>query len=185
MRIVAGSARGRQLKGPRDARVIRPTADRVREALFNVLGQWLDGLAVLDLYAGTGALGLEALSRGAVRLVMVDRDREAQGLCRDNALGLGFSDRARLLARPVDEALAQLHGEGERFDVIFADPPYAARAAAELLELLGRHPVAAAGGLVVIEHDRREEAPEGGAGFVREDVRRFGDTVVTFYRASA
>jgi len=185
VRIVAGSARGRPLKGPKDARVIRPTADRVRETLFNVLGQWMDGLAVLDLYAGTGALGLEALSRGAARLVMVDRDREAQGLCRENAAALGFTDKARLLARPVDEALGQLAADGERFEVIFADPPYAARAAAELLEQLGRHPVCAAGGLVVVEHDRREDAPDSGAGFVREDARRFGDTVVTFYRAPA
>jgi len=184
VRIVAGSARGRPLKGPRDARVIRPTADRVRETVFNMLGQWMDGLAVLDLYAGTGALGLEALSRGAARLVMVDRDGEAQGLCRDNAATLGFADKARLLARPVDEALGALHAEGERFDVIFADPPYAARAVADLLDQLGRHPVCTPGGLVVVEHDRREEAPGSGAGFTREDGRRFGDTVVTFYRAA-
>lgn len=185
MRIVAGSVRGRPLKGPRDARVIRPTADRVRETLFNVLGQWMDGLAVLDLYAGTGALGLEALSRGATRLVMVDRDREAQGLCRENAAALGFSDRAKLLARPVEEGVSQLSGEGERFELVFADPPYAARAVADLLDLLGRHPVVAPGGLVVIEHDRREEAPAAGAGFTQEDARRFGDTAVTFYRAPA
>jgi 16S rRNA (guanine966-N2)-methyltransferase len=185
VRIVAGSARGRPLKGPRDARVIRPTADRVRETLFNVLGQWMDGLAVLDLYAGTGALGLEALSRGAARLVMVDRDREAQGLCRENSAALGFTEKAQLVARPVDEALGQLAAEGERFDLVFADPPYAARAVAELLELLGRHPVCAPGGLLVVEHDRREEAPETGAGFTREDARRFGDTAVSLYRAPA
>jgi 16S rRNA (guanine966-N2)-methyltransferase len=183
MRIVAGSARGRPLKGPRDARVIRPTADRVRESVFNVLGQWMDGLSVLDLYAGTGALGLEALSRGASSLVMVDRDREALLLCRENARALGFTDKARVVDRPVVEAVTALAVEGTRFELVFADPPYAARVVPELLALLAQHPVVADGGLVVVEHDKREEAPESAEGFQQEDARRFGDTVVTLYRA--
>src|SRR5438132_1215848 len=126
MRIVAGSARGRPLKGPKSAEVIRPTADRVRETLFNVLGQWLEGQSVLDLYAGTGALALEALSRGAAKAVLVDRDREAQALIRANAESLGFEGRVELLAMPVERAFAAL--AGRRFELVFADPPYAASA---------------------------------------------------------
>ena len=92
MRIVAGSAKGRALTGPKaTSEHIRPTADRVRETIFNVLGQWLEGERVLDLYAGTGALGLESLSRGASAVVLVDSDREAQALCRANTDALGFT----------------------------------------------------------------------------------------------
>src|SRR5688572_2885467 len=102
MRIVAGTAKGRALAGPKaTSRHIRPTADRVRETLFNILGQWLDGQCVLDLYAGTGALGLEALSRGAARAALVDSDREALALCRQNTEHLGFSDRVDILGQPV------------------------------------------------------------------------------------
>ena len=184
MRIVAGTARGRPLEGPRPtSKHIRPTADRVRETLFNVLGQVLDGPAVLDLYAGTGALALEALSRGAARAVLVDQDREAVGLCQKNAQALGFSDRAEVLASPAARALQTLQKRGERFELVFADPPYAARVVEATLEALAQHGVVAPGGVVVVEHDKREAAPEAHAGFVQEDQRRFGDTLVTLYRA--
>src|SRR5689334_4596427 len=107
MRIVAGSARGRALKGPRSA-AIRPTADRVRESIFNILGQWLDGQRVLDLYAGTGALGLEAVSRGAARAVLVDSGKEAVSLCRQNAKDLGFGGQVTVVAMPVERAVEAL-----------------------------------------------------------------------------
>src|SRR5215510_10826844 len=123
MRIVAGKARGHHLLGPRSSN-IRPTADRVREAIFNVLGQWMDGWSVLDLFAGTGALALESISRGARRAVMVDEDKEAVRLCRTNAAALGFKEQVEILAMPVTRALAQLQRAGERFELIFADPPY-------------------------------------------------------------
>ena len=175
MRIVAGSARGRPLKGPKKADRIRPTADRVRETIFNVLGQWLDGLTVLDLYAGTGALALEALSRGAKSAALVDSDREAQALIRENARTLGFE--VELLAMPVERALASLRGRA--FDLVFADPPYAASAVAKLLEAVPA--VLAPGGRFCVEHDKREAAPEKAGALTRADQRRFGDTVVSIY----
>ncbi|MFL5321117.1 MAG: 16S rRNA (guanine(966)-N(2))-methyltransferase RsmD [Myxococcaceae bacterium] len=180
MRIVAGSAKGRALSGPKDGKTIRPTADRVRETIFNILGQWLDGVTVLDLYAGTGALGLEALSRNATKLVMVDQDREALSLCRENAEALGFSDRSTVIAAPVAKGLGQL--KGQKFDLVFADPPYAARVVMDCLEQLQGADVLGVGGTFVIEHDKREEAPEQHAGFDRVDQRRFGDTMVSFYK---
>ncbi|RKH30481.1 16S rRNA (guanine(966)-N(2))-methyltransferase RsmD [Corallococcus sp. CA031C] len=184
MRIVAGSAKGRALQGPKPSSGhIRPTADRVRETLFNMLGQFLDGQAVLDLYAGTGALGLEALSRGAGRVVLVDQDREAQGLCRLNTDALGFASQVAILAQPVARALETLGKKGEKFELVFADPPYAARVVPTVLEALAASAVVSPGGTVVVEHDKREEAPEAHAGFTREDQRKFGDTLVSFYRA--
>lgn len=183
MRIVAGSAKGRPLSGPTMKHsAIRPTADRVRETIFNILGQWMDDLNVLDLFAGTGALGLEALSRGAASLVMVDQGREAQGLCRENAQALGFLPRSRLLSTTAVKGLELLSKEGRSFDLIFADPPYAARVVPDLLDALIKFPVLADGGTFVIEHDKREEAPQAHEGFERIDQRRFGDTQVSFYK---
>ena len=184
MRIVAGSAKGRALQGPKPSSGhIRPTADRVRETIFNMLGQFLDGQAVLDLYAGTGALGLEALSRGAGRVVLVDQDREAQALCRLNTDALGFAAQVSILAQPVARAVETLGKKGERFELIFADPPYAARVVETVLEAVAASGVAAPGGMVVVEHDKREDSPEAHAGLTRDDQRRFGDTLVSFYRA--
>jgi 16S rRNA (guanine(966)-N(2))-methyltransferase RsmD len=184
MRIVAGTAKGRALAGPKPtSKHIRPTADRVRETLFNVLGQFLDGQAVLDLYAGTGALGLEALSRGAGRAVLVDQDREALGLCRQNTDFLGFGTQVEILSQPVDRALTALGRRGERFELVFADPPYAARVVETVLEGVTGAGLLTPGAMVVVEHDKREPAPEAHAGLTREDQRRFGDTLVSFYRA--
>lgn len=180
MRIVAGSARGRTLKGPRSAAAIRPTADRVRESVFNILGQWLDGQRVLDLFAGTGALGLEAVSRGASGAVLVDSGREAVALCRENAKALGFEAQVKVMAAPVERALEQLLRAGERFDVIFADPPYAAEAIARTLERA--EPLLAPGGVAVVEHDKREQVPAGVGRLARVDERDFGATRVTFFR---
>ena len=184
MRIVAGTAKGRALAGPKPtSKHIRPTADRVRETLFNVLGQFLDGQSVLDLYAGTGALALEAVSRGAGRAVLVDQDREAQALCRQNTDALGFTSQVELLASPVSRALAELGRRGERFELIFADPPYAARVVETVLDGVVGAGLLAPSGMVVVEHDKREAAPDSHAGLNREDQRRFGDTLVSFYRA--
>lgn len=185
MRIGAGTARGRTLRGPRDAERIRPTADRVRQTIFNVLGQWFEGQRALDLYAGTGAFGLEAISRGALHATLVDRDREALELCRANAEALGFTAQVEVLAAPVERAVAELGARGARFELVFADPPYAATAVETVLTQLGAQRLLAKEGTVVVEHDRREEAPAALAGFTRVDERRFGDTVASFYRATA
>lgn len=182
MRIVAGTARGRTLKGPK-GEGLRPTADRVRESIFNILGQWCEGQVVLDLFAGTGALALEALSRGAARAVLVDSGREALGLCRENASALGLADRARIVAASVDErAVAKVVAEAGPFDLVFADPPYAAQTPAQIASLVARAGALKEEGVLVVEHDRRVEAPEEQEGLARTDTRRFGDTAVSFYR---
>jgi len=181
VRIVAGSARGRVLATPKAADRIRPTADRVRETLFNVLGQTCEGLHVLDLFAGTGALALEALSRGAAKAVLVDSGREAQGLIRQNAKALGFEGQVELLAVPVERALEVLGRRGERFELVFSDPPYRLEQAAKVLEALEAQGLLAEGAVVVVEHDKREAAPEQAGGLQRIDQRRFGDTVVSIY----
>jgi len=179
VRIVAGTARGRPLKGPK-SNAIRPTADRVRESVFNILGQFLSGERVLDLFAGTGALALEAISRGAGSAVLVDQNREAISLCTENAKSLGFESQVRVVASPVERALTQLLRQGERFELAFADPPYAAEAIAKTL--VDAAELIVPQGTFVVEHAKRELLPERIGPWVRIDERAFGDTRVSIFR---
>jgi pantetheine-phosphate adenylyltransferase/16S rRNA (guanine(966)-N(2))-methyltransferase RsmD len=179
VRIVGGTARGRRLEAPRGSHT-RPTADRVRQSIFDTLGQFFDGGAVLDLYAGSGAMGLEALSRGAERAVLVDRDREAVRCCRNNATALGLAARVEVLPVDVAAAVERLAARGQRFDLVFVDPPYAEgpEAALAALDAAG---IVAPGGRVVAEHDRRHPPPDRAGLLSRTDRRTFGDTAVSFY----
>lgn len=171
MRVVAGSARGRRLVAPR-GRDVRPTADRVREAVFNALGS-LDavrGSQVLDLFAGSGALGIEALSRGAAHATFVERAPRALRALEANLASTGLADRATVVRGDVLDRLDRLQGG---VDLVLADPPYAFGQWGELLERLARrHP----GAVVVAESDRDIEPPDDGV-VVRR--RRYGGTVVT------
>ena len=148
LRIIAGSARGRRFEAP-EGRDTRPTLDRVRENLFNMLQGRCADARTLDLFAGSGALSLEALSRGAAFAVMADRDREANRVERKNAENLGFSEKTRILLSPWERTLETLRQE-ERFDLIFLDPPYAMTDLRSLTEAL--KPLMAEGAWIVLEH---------------------------------
>jgi 16S rRNA (guanine966-N2)-methyltransferase len=177
VRIIGGTLGGRRLRAPRGS-ATRPTADRVREALFNILGD-VAGRRVLDLFAGTGALGLEAVSRGAALAVLVDRGADAARCLVDNAAALGLAGVARVLRADAAQALGRLAAAGERFDLVFADPPYAAAESARVLAALS--PVLAPGARVVVEHDRRAPPAERYGALALVDRRRYGDTEVSFY----
>ena len=178
MRVVGGDLRGRTLRAV-PGRSTRPTADRVRQSLFDVLGQRCDGLRVLDLYAGTGALSLEALSRGAGHATLVERDAKAAQVIQRNAAELGCADRCTLVRDDVARALGRLGGP---FDLIFSDPPYALRASQATLDELTRLQLVAPEGRVVLERDRHEARPSLPDGLELEDERRYGDTVVLVAR---
>jgi 16S rRNA (guanine966-N2)-methyltransferase len=175
MRIVAGSHRGRRLETPADDR-IRPTSDRIRESLFNILGHKLDGgftgKRVLDGFAGTGALGLEALSRGAASAVFIDRNRDALALCRRNAATLGLAKQSDF--RMADLTHAGLLA-GPPFDLVLLDPPYGERLAGKALAAIHAASWLAPTAIVVIEADRAqpEIVPEG---FSVIDSRDYGRT---------
>ncbi|RMG20894.1 MAG: 16S rRNA (guanine(966)-N(2))-methyltransferase RsmD [Deltaproteobacteria bacterium] len=177
MRIIGGSARGARLKTPR-TRGIRPTSDRVRQSIFDLLGQRMDGLRVLDLFAGTGALGLEALSRGAAHCTFVERDRRHARLIRQNLRALGFEDRARVV---VGDALS-LRLADVAFDLVFADPPYAMPAERVVGRIAAEPERLLEGARVVVEHDRRSAAPARVPPLCRTLERRYGDTMVSLYR---
>jgi 16S rRNA (guanine(966)-N(2))-methyltransferase RsmD len=175
LRIVGGEARGRPLRAAA-GKGTRPTADRVRQSLFDALGQRMDGLAVLDLYAGTGALALESLSRGAAHAVLIENDPRACAAIFHNVAALNYGERCRVMRGELPQALQELRGE--KFDLVFSDPPYALRAAQSTLEGLASSGVLAPAARVVLEMDRREPDPSPPAGLRRVDERRYGDTRV-------
>jgi 16S rRNA (guanine966-N2)-methyltransferase len=184
MRITGGTLRSRALKAPR-GQATRPTTDRVREALFGILASAgeIEGTRVLDLYAGTGALGLEALSRGAETALFVESGREALAALRANVTALGLDDRAQIVAADVASAMRRVLGAGP-FDLVFADPPWALvekGPPSAVLSDLARCGGIATEGRVVLEHSARTP-PFDVDGLVRLDTRRYGDTALTFYK---
>jgi 16S rRNA (guanine966-N2)-methyltransferase len=177
LRVVSGSARGRRLDAPAGV-ATRPTSDRVREATFNALAS-LDALVdatVIDLFAGSGALGIEGLSRGARSAVFVDRDRGAITAIRTNLDHTGLADRAEILATTAERAVATAASEGSRFDLALLDPPYAYDG---WDALLGALPALLPDGLVVVESDHEVPMPPDWRA-VRQ--RRYGATVVGIFR---
>ncbi|MBW2261644.1 MAG: 16S rRNA (guanine(966)-N(2))-methyltransferase RsmD [Deltaproteobacteria bacterium] len=155
MRIISGSLRGRRLHAPPEG-VVRPTPDRVRESVFNILGQKLDDLEFLDLYAGSGAVGLEAVSRGVRRTVLVESDPAACEVIRRNIARLGCEERSELVCRSVDQALGAMQRSGDGFDVVFVDPPYSDPPGqlAALLARLGETSLVHPDGCVVLQQKR-------------------------------
>jgi len=178
--VIAGEAKGRRLTGIRSS-AIRPTSDRVREALFSALGAAVPGARVLDLYAGSGALGIEALSRGAASAVFVDSDREAVAAIRANLALTGTDDRASVVRLSVASFLAA--GRHGPFDLVFLDPPYAQGPPVQDLEALVAGGLLDGGASVVLETRGPELIPpvEGLAVVSR---RRYGDTTLVFLRPS-
>jgi 16S rRNA (guanine966-N2)-methyltransferase len=183
MRVIGGHDRGRRLRAPRGLHT-RPTADRVRVTLFDVIGPAVAGARVLDLFAGTGAVGIEALSRGAARVVLVERDQSALRALRANLATLGASRAAaRVLAGDVLQLLPTVGVEEGTFDFVFIDPPYGTTLAGRTLEALAAARVCRDGSEVVVQHSTRTALPVVSGLVAHRRPRRFGDTALTFLRA--
>jgi len=184
MRIIAGHAHGRRLKAPRGLHT-RPTSARARESIFSRLAVRLDldGVRVLDIFAGSGSLGLESLSRGAAHVTFVDSSREAAAAIRANLAQLELSERGRIVVTEVHRALGELGRSGETFDLIFVDAPFKNDISAEVLALLGELNLVAPGGWVVIEQSKRAPAaPPAPEAHERALVATLGDHRIAFYR---
>ena len=177
MRITGGEARGVRLYAPKSVRV-RPTSDRVRGALFQLLGNAVPDAHVLDLYAGTGALGIEALSRGAAAADFVEQNTRLCETVDSNLEHTGFTHRAKVYRMRVEQALPVLEGP---YQLVLADPPYDLTNINHMIELLSRPGLVDAAGLVVIEHSSRVAVPEACGALQRRDQRRYGDTKLSLY----
>ena len=177
MRVITGSARGRRLR-ELEGLETRPTTDRVKESMFNILQFDIEGSRVLDLFAGTGQLGIEALSRGAAAAVFVEQRRDAAALIRENLKLTGLTDRARVVN---GEALSYLASAGERFDLVFLDPPYAAGLWKPALEAVSRFDILSDHGIIICESPQDEALPEA-VGFCRvHRTYRYGRIKLTTY----
>jgi 16S rRNA (guanine966-N2)-methyltransferase len=174
MRIIAGTSRGRQLQGPPDS-TVRPTSDSLRETLFNILGPSFRGSTLLDAFAGTGAVGLEAISRGAASVTFIERDRRVIRVLKENIRRCGAENACAIVNR---DFLSDDMAPG-RFDAVFLDPPYEMK---ELdAALLAGSSSVAPGGRLILEHSRRREAPEEVATLRRARVVIAGDSALSFY----
>lgn len=182
MRVIAGTARGRLLKRPGGQRV-RPTTDLVKGALFNVLAATVEGARFLDLFAGTGNVGIEALSRGAREAVFVDADPACCRVIRQNIRHVGFQGRARVWCTDVRRFVDRARRKEDRYTIIFLDPPYEAGLVAKSLKMIGKAALffLAEGGVVVAEHSRREQVPSEAALLGKQRELVYGDTVLSFY----
>jgi 16S rRNA (guanine(966)-N(2))-methyltransferase RsmD len=183
MRIVSGSAGGLQLKAPKGHKT-RPTADQVREAIFNILTSRFpfEGIAVLDLFAGTGALGIEALSRGARSAVFVDASPDAQRTIQENLKITGLRPHGRIIRAYAAKGIKIAEDQGLRFGGVFLDPPYGEGWVDKTLRLLAASSILAPHAWVVVEHGPHEEGAALYPPLVLTDRRRYGTTGVSFYQ---
>jgi 16S rRNA (guanine966-N2)-methyltransferase len=178
--VIAGALKGRRLVTPRGA-TTRPTADQVRIALMDTLGPWLPDARVLDLFAGAGGVGLEALSRGAAHVTFVERDPRALAALVENIRTLDLEPRTHVARGDVVRQLPRLAGEGRRFEIVFLDPPYATDDGERALAALGGGVLIASDGLVIAQHLTKRRPQEYGVLRAFRD-RRFGETTLTFFR---
>ena len=180
LRVIAGSLKGRRLKTPFwDG--LRPTSDKLRETLFNILAPRIGGARVLDGYAGTGAVGIEALSRGAAAVTFVEQDRRAQALIADNLTRCGITDGYAIIRADVLRALGELRARDAVFDLVLLDPPYAGddRQIAAVFSQSGA--ILAPDGLMVLEHARRRPTPASVGRLVQTRVVAAGDSALALY----
>jgi 16S rRNA (guanine966-N2)-methyltransferase len=177
MRVIAGTLKGRRLAAP-TWEGLRPTSDKLRETLFNILARRVRGARVLDGYAGTGALGIEAISRGATHVTFVERDRRAQALIARNLAHCGIENGYVIIRASLVPAFANLAVSS--FDLMLLDPPYGERAD-ETIAIAGPH--LASAGLLVLEHGRRADTPAAAGGLVRTRQVTSGDSALSFYEA--
>ena len=181
MRVIAGQARGTRLRTPQGWQT-RPTSDRVRESLFNILGTCVQDAEMLDLFAGSGSVGVEALSRGARRVVFVEIDDDAAQIIRQNLFRTRQEAKAEVRVQHAFAAVRQLARQGQRFSLIFLDPPYDRDWPALTLRVLVNHHILSAGGIIVVEHGWREAVPVQVEDIQLARQNAYGDSALSFYQ---
>ncbi len=181
LRIISGERKGRVIKTVAGIRT-RPTTDKVKESLFNILQSRLPGSYILDLFSGTGNLGLEALSRGAEKAVFVEKNQKALQVLHENCLSLDYAEYADILPYDVRKALPLLSEQRMLFDIVFMDPPYNQGFEVPTIQSLDKDNLVRHNGILVVEHLAQQELPRCIGSFSRYDFRKYGNTAISFYR---
>lgn len=179
MRIITGTAKGTKLKAPTGLNT-RPTADRVKESVFNILGDIVDDARVLDIFAGTGNLGLEALSRGAKSAIFVDCSQESIEIIKENAQRTKLIDFTKICKNDVLHALDRLAQSEDVFDLLFCDPPYNKGFVQTVLEKIDKQPIMADRGIIVMEHSQHEKITGEWQNVEVRRTERYGETLISF-----
>lgn len=180
MRVISGSVRGRNLKAVPGMNT-RPTTDKVKEAIFSMIGPYFQSGMVLDLFAGAGGLGIEAISRGIERGIFIDIERASVDIIKQNLQSTGLMEQAEVYRNSAEQALKVLHRRELKFDLIFVDPPYRMKKMDELLLVIEERNLLAAGAKVVLEHDARTLYAEQFGGFIRIRKADYGETTISIY----
>jgi len=180
MRVISGKYRGRRLKGP-EGLELRPTADRLKESLFNILAPVISGAVVLDAFGGTGAIGIEALSRGAREIVFIENSTSACRLIWKNAELCGIQAGYRIIQQDIFMALRALARDGFCANIVFFDPPYDWKPYDDLLGIVFKRELLSPPFRVVVEHQRKAVLPDSGEGYHRSRLVRQGDHCLSFY----
>jgi 16S rRNA (guanine(966)-N(2))-methyltransferase RsmD len=188
MKISGGIAKGRKIntkgflgkKGGKEYR-LRPTSTKVREALFNILRDKINGAVFIDLYAGTGTVGFEALSRGARKSIFVENDTERANIISKIAANLGFSEKCTIIKNNAENFLLEIDSNKDSFDIIFIDPPYHSNIIDNILNIITEKDVINKNGIVIFEHFKKRFLPERIGKLRLKKTYRYGDTMLTFY----
>lgn len=182
MNIIGGIYKGRKLNFLKDKN-IRPTQDKVREALFNIIMRDIEGKVVLDLFAGCGSLGLEAISRGAENVTFVDNNRECVDIITENACRAGLPEnRYEVVRMDAFKAIEKIAKENRIFDIIIADPPYYLGLAKKILIKLTLYDILAPNNIIIVQHFKKDDVPGEFQGIVRLAEKKYGDTLLSFFR---
>ncbi|RQD77839.1 MAG: 16S rRNA (guanine(966)-N(2))-methyltransferase RsmD [Candidatus Syntrophonatronum acetioxidans] len=180
MRVITGKARGRKLKDcPR--KEVRPTSQRAKEGIFNKIGPFLEGKVFLDLFAGSGNIGIEAISRGAELCIFIEKNSECVKIIYENLKNTGLNDFARVYRMDVRKGLKEVHKEKILLDYIFMDPPYFKNFYVPVIEKINNYSLLKEKGILVVEHYKSIDLPEKINSLVKGEVKKYGDSWVTYY----
>ena len=181
MRVISGKARGLKLDTPKNLDV-RPTTDRVKESLFNIINPYIRESNILDLFAGTGSLGIECLSRGAKNCVFVDKSKDSIGIVKSNVKKARVDNESTILNIDLKDAVKRLSVQNQKFDVIFMDPPYYENMFIDCLKSIDELNLLKEDGLIVVEHDTKDLFDDSIGRLYKSREKKYGNTTITFYK---
>ncbi len=181
MRVITGTAKGKRLLVPKDERV-RPTTDRIKETLFNIINSYVRDAVIIDCFAGTGGIGIEALSRGARQAYFIDNHRESIQLIKKNLEITRLEQKGTVLPIETSSALTSLAHKDVKADIIFMDPPYHLNIISSLIEIISQNTLLAEDGIIIAEHDNGIELEDHIGSFTKVDQRDYGITVMSYYK---